>query len=211
MEGLRERITYANVVATLALFLAIGGGAYAVSKVGPGDIKRNAVKSRHVAPNAIRGGDLRESSLGTVPNAARLSGRRLGEIVTRIDFSGFSSGANDAETQRIGLVKLTYGCLAAGGLGELTITGERQQQVVIPFDSSHTIGNGGLSEIRHDAGALEPDDQVFFEDSVGLDRGTFWIIWREPTRTVSVHGGYTVTEEGGQANCDLNGVATIAG
>ena len=211
MEGLRGRVTYANVVATLALFLAIGGGAYAVSKVGSKGIMRNAIKSRHVAPDAIRGRDLLESSLGTVPNATRLGGRRLGEVVRRIDFSGSSSGTADTETQTIGLVELTFSCLAAGGLGELYIRGERQQEEVVPFDSSHTIGNGGSTTILHDAGALEPDDQVFFEDSVGLDRGTFWIIWREPTRTVSVHGSYTVTEELSQANCDLNAVATIAG
>ena len=34
MRALLDRLTYANVVATLALFIAVGtGGAYAVSKI----------------------------------------------------------------------------------------------------------------------------------------------------------------------------------
>jgi len=41
---IRPRLTYANVVATLALFLALGGGAFAAAKfVGPGNVVRLCV------------------------------------------------------------------------------------------------------------------------------------------------------------------------
>jgi hypothetical protein len=33
LNGLRSRLTYANVVATGAMFVALGGGAYALSGV----------------------------------------------------------------------------------------------------------------------------------------------------------------------------------
>jgi hypothetical protein len=55
---MRKRITYANVAATLALFLALGGSAYAVSVNGADvvngsltgkDIKNNSIKPRDVA------------------------------------------------------------------------------------------------------------------------------------------------------------------
>jgi hypothetical protein len=62
---LRSRMTYANVVATLALFLVVaGGGAYAAFKLKP-----NSVKSKHIAPDAVQGVDVAESSLGKVPSA----------------------------------------------------------------------------------------------------------------------------------------------
>jgi len=54
------RLSYANVVATLALFVALGGGAYATQagKVGPGDIRSDAIRSRHVADGSLRLRDL---------------------------------------------------------------------------------------------------------------------------------------------------------
>lgn len=50
----RPRLTYANVVSTLALFLAVGGGAaYAAGKIHSGDIAGKAVKSANLAPGAV--------------------------------------------------------------------------------------------------------------------------------------------------------------
>jgi hypothetical protein len=46
MAGIRRRLTYANVMATLAVFIALGGGAYALT--------RGEVKSKHIAPNAVK-------------------------------------------------------------------------------------------------------------------------------------------------------------
>ena len=49
-----SRFSYANVVATLALFLALGGAtAFAASKIQSGDIAQNAVKSGNLAPGAV--------------------------------------------------------------------------------------------------------------------------------------------------------------
>ena len=46
---------HGTVVAYLALFVALGSaGAYAAATIGSADIKRNAVKARHVAPGQIK-------------------------------------------------------------------------------------------------------------------------------------------------------------
>jgi hypothetical protein len=50
----RRRLTYANVVATLALFLALTGGAvYAASKIGHRDLARNAVHANNIKKGSI--------------------------------------------------------------------------------------------------------------------------------------------------------------
>ncbi len=50
----RPRFTYANVVSTLALFLALGGGAaFAATKIQSGDIAPEAVKSANLAAGAV--------------------------------------------------------------------------------------------------------------------------------------------------------------
>jgi hypothetical protein len=63
--NLRSRFTYANVVATLALALALTGGTvYAAVQLGKDD-----VKSRHIAPGAVETSDL-DSDAVTSPKIA---------------------------------------------------------------------------------------------------------------------------------------------
>lgn len=55
----RPRLTYANIVSTLALFLALGGGAaYAASKVSSSDLAKGAVHTSNVFKRAITSGKL---------------------------------------------------------------------------------------------------------------------------------------------------------
>jgi len=72
MHRIRTHLTYGNVMATIAVFVALGGGAYALdgrNSVDSGDIRRNAVKSSDIARNAAKGGDVKEATLGRVPSA----------------------------------------------------------------------------------------------------------------------------------------------
>ena len=73
MRRIRSRITYANVVATLALFLVLSGGT-AVALQGSNtvfsdDIVDNQVRSADVHDYSLTGADVKESSLGRVPQA----------------------------------------------------------------------------------------------------------------------------------------------
>ena len=45
---MKEKLTYANVIATIALFIALGGGAYAVTA------GRNTVGSKQLKPGAVK-------------------------------------------------------------------------------------------------------------------------------------------------------------
>src|SRR5256885_5011697 len=93
MRRIRSHLTYANVMATLAVFLVLGGGtalaSYVVSsnsQVGPNTISGHkppsgkhanlipgSVNGQDVADNSLRGADINESTLGQVPSA-RLGG-----------------------------------------------------------------------------------------------------------------------------------------
>jgi hypothetical protein len=64
IDRIRGQVTYANVMATIAVFLAMGGGAYAA-------LKANSVGSKQIKPNAVKGDDADEASFGQVPNAAK--------------------------------------------------------------------------------------------------------------------------------------------
>jgi hypothetical protein len=47
---IRSKLTYANVVATLALFIALGGGAYAAFQVPAGSVGTKQLKNKSVTP-----------------------------------------------------------------------------------------------------------------------------------------------------------------
>jgi hypothetical protein len=66
----RIRLSYANVTATLALFVALGGSAYAATalpadSVGTRQIKPSAVQGSDIADGAVRGSDVADGTLRT--------------------------------------------------------------------------------------------------------------------------------------------------
>jgi hypothetical protein len=54
-----RRPSHATVVAYVALFIALGGSAYAVSKIGSDDLKRGAVTSGKIRDHTITGRDVK--------------------------------------------------------------------------------------------------------------------------------------------------------
>jgi hypothetical protein len=84
MKRLRARLTYANVMATIAVFIALGGASYAAFKlpknsVGTKQLKKNAVTTAKIKKKAVTaakvkngtltGTQINLSKLGTVPSA----------------------------------------------------------------------------------------------------------------------------------------------
>jgi hypothetical protein len=68
LARIRSGLTYANVMATIAVFFALGGGAYAALKlpsnsVGSKQIKANAVNSSKVANGSLLAGDFKAGQL----------------------------------------------------------------------------------------------------------------------------------------------------
>jgi len=66
LRGIRSRLTYANVMATVAVFIALGGVSYAAVKlpknsVGSAQIKKNAVTGAKVKSGAISAIDLSQA------------------------------------------------------------------------------------------------------------------------------------------------------
>jgi hypothetical protein len=67
VRRLRSRLTYANVMSSVAVFVALGGGAYALSvpknSVGSRQLKRNAVTNAKIRRNAVTSSKVRDHSL----------------------------------------------------------------------------------------------------------------------------------------------------
>ena len=70
LARLRSKLTYANVIASLALFVALGGVSWAAvtlpaNSVGKRELKRNAVTGQKVANGSLKGADFAAGQLPT--------------------------------------------------------------------------------------------------------------------------------------------------
>ena len=73
----RGRLTYANVMATIAVFIALGGSTYAATQmprnsVGNPQLKKNAVTSGKVKDGALIEADLEP---GLIPDVSGMASR----------------------------------------------------------------------------------------------------------------------------------------
>ncbi len=79
MRTLRSRLTYANVISTLCLFIVLGGGAYAATQlpknsVGAKQLKKNAVTGVKIKKGAIDTSKLTASAVATLKGTAGPTG-----------------------------------------------------------------------------------------------------------------------------------------
>jgi hypothetical protein len=99
LRRFRPRLTYANVIATLALFLAIGGGAvWAAGRIGTSQIKNGAVTTKKIKNNAVTGAKAKESSFGQVPDAAN----------GYLGFARVSDAGNVTQGKHVASVNVTH-------------------------------------------------------------------------------------------------------
>jgi hypothetical protein len=60
LQRFAKRLSYANVMATIALFIAIGGGAYAAG------LAKDSVKSKHIKDGEVKSQDLADAAVTEV-------------------------------------------------------------------------------------------------------------------------------------------------
>lgn len=108
---LRRHLTYANVMASIAVFLALGGVSYAAATlngnqiiggtVGAGKLKNGTLTSKQVKKDSLTGSVIEEASLGTVPQAqTAVSATTAGSASTAAsaETATSASTAGDADT-----------------------------------------------------------------------------------------------------------------
>jgi len=78
VKRLRDKLSYANVVATLALFVALGGSSYAAITIGGKNIRNGSISGKDIKRNTLGTRQVKESRLGTVRQA--LNAQRVGGV-----------------------------------------------------------------------------------------------------------------------------------
>jgi len=114
----RRHLTYANVMATVAMFIALGGSSYAAITITGRDVKNRSLTYRDLKPNTLGGSRIKESRLKTVPRANRVGGRTAAQLLVKCPAGTFPTGgtcieANPRPPQPYGSAVLA--CKSAGG------------------------------------------------------------------------------------------------
>lgn len=183
-EKLRRRLTYANVMATLAVFIALGGSSYAAVRISGSNIENRSISARKLRHNTVGGYEIRETTLARVPrarNADKLSGVTAADLKIKCPADTFPIA--DVCVERTARAATPYGsavrqCLQVGtpegpgrrlpthaellaalGAVELAAGGELTANV---YPSASTPGRVDVLYITDQVGsvALTPDTAV---------------------------------------------------
>ena len=94
---LRSRLSYANVMATIAVFVALGGTAYAATSIDGKLIKNRSIAGIKLKKDTLGGEQINESKLGQVPSAARADLAATAESAKRADAAAVADSAKRAD------------------------------------------------------------------------------------------------------------------
>jgi hypothetical protein len=114
VKQIRKRLTYANVMSSIAMFLVIGGAtAFAATElaknsvgtkqlkkeaVATAKIKKEAITNAKIKKGTIEGASLNLSSIGTVPSATKAETANKATSATTAETANKANSATTAET-----------------------------------------------------------------------------------------------------------------
>ncbi len=123
---MRKRLTYANVMSTLAVFLVLGGGA----AFAAGQLAKNSVGTRQLKPNAVTAAKLKRSAV----TAAKLA-------------NGAVTGGKLADGAAT-TAKLANGAVTTAKLANGAITGAKVQAAGLGTVPSATSATNALNAVN---------------------------------------------------------------
>jgi hypothetical protein len=143
VKKIRKRITYANVMSSIAVFLVLGGAsAYAAKKIGSNEIKGNSITTGKIKKNAVTASKIKKNSITTakIANGAVTGAKlNLGTVGTVPN----ATHANTADTANV-----ANSVVGRVPVSVFTGTGTRDLAKVGPFTVQGVcrINNGGTDE-----------------------------------------------------------------
>lgn len=160
------KLNYANVIATLALFVALGGVAVAAglpkNSVGPKQLKRGAVNAAKLKRNAVTAGKIAPKAVvaGKLGANAVLPGNLGNGIISTAKISDGAVIASKIKNSVVTTNKLNNGAVTTAKLGDGSVTLGKLADGIAPLlgtlKSGQTLrgvfGLGGLSK--------DPEEQI---------------------------------------------------
>ena len=127
-RGLRRHLTYANVMATVAIFIALGGSSYAALQITGADVRNGSLTKRDLRKNTLDGSRINEARLGKVPkarNADRLNGVTAARLLLRCPAATVPVSDVCVETSARGALPYASAAVACEGTDRDATPGRR--------------------------------------------------------------------------------------
>jgi hypothetical protein len=157
MSSIRRHLTYANVMATVAAFLALGGGALAAlhlpaHSVGAKQLKPNAVTGAKVRDHSLTGADLSEIGLSNLKGSSGTASNESAVIEAGGDCGRFTFNAGGAQPgDGVMLEGSEANSLAHAMIGAVTVVNPNQLNVAICAGSGFPVNQApGSIQLRFD-------------------------------------------------------------
>jgi hypothetical protein len=128
IRALRQHLSYANVMATAAVFIALGGSSYAALRITSADVKDRSLSYRDLKRNTLGGSRIKESRLGMVPwarNAARLNGVTAARLLVKCPEATVPVSDVCVETSSRGPLPYTSAAVTCEGIERSKTPGRR--------------------------------------------------------------------------------------
>ena len=110
LTSFRSRLTFANVVAVMALFISLGGFSYAAVQVGSKQIVNNSIRSRDIRNGGVASRDVKN---GTIRTDDIANGR-----VATVDLADNAVDSGKLADNAVGTGKLADGAVSSGKLAD---------------------------------------------------------------------------------------------
>lgn len=173
MRHITNRLTYANVTATLALFIALGGSSYAAltlprNSVGANQIRTGAVSSSEIKNRGIRLGDLSVSARRALqggagptgaPGPAGTPAARYFAVVNAAGAAQRGNATSGGRSSEIGRYDFGFASSVSGCAFSATIGGA--DGTVQPPGRATVSDNGGRAGVQTYDSAGNPADLPF--------------------------------------------------
>jgi hypothetical protein len=156
----RPRLNYANVIATIALFVALGGAAVAAglpkNSVGTMQLKRGAVTAAKIKRGAVTSGKIGPKAVtaGKLGANAVLPGNLGNGIISTEKLGDGSVIASKVKNGVLTANKLANGAVTTAKLGDGAVTGGKLA------DGSVSVGKLGQGVIGQLQGKLESGETI---------------------------------------------------
>ncbi|HWA52542.1 MAG TPA: hypothetical protein VG816_00060 [Solirubrobacterales bacterium] len=133
MKQIRKRITYANVMSSIAVFLVLGGAsAYAAKKIGSNEIKGNSITTGKIKKNAITASKIKKNSITTAKikngavTGAKVNVGTLGTVPNATHATTADTATNFSRYFNLGMKKASVGQteVALGSVGPFSFVGD---------------------------------------------------------------------------------------
>jgi hypothetical protein len=197
MSTLRSGLTYANVMATVAVFIALGGGAYAALKlpknsVGAKQLKKNAVRSGKVKNRTLLAADFKR---GQLPKGAAGKPGPPGPTASASDSKNLASDPALSKTTETTYLQTT---ITTTFQGRIIATGTADL-----YTSSTTAGGQAACRLFIDAQPVSQRSPADFNTAGGEDEET--AATAAATRAAGTHVvSLRCKDEGGMSSPDVH-------